>query len=126
MENLTYKKLSKFNYSDWIELLTKLMDWGLYDIPPGSPIITLRWSVNLNKGLMPFYLLGLMCYFDNFSLGAWLYFTLHGAYGVWWVIKDLVFPDPNFLRKTTVMSAVVLYVLMLLPYMLPGFLLISR
>ena len=81
-----------------VELLAKLMDWGLYDIPPGPAFITLRWTVNINKGLMPLYLISLMNYFDNFSLGAWLYLSLHGSYGVWWVIKDLVFPDANFLR----------------------------
>ena len=43
---------------------------------------------------MMFYLFGLMCYFDNFSLGAWVYLSLHGSYGLLWLAKDFVFPDP--------------------------------
>ena len=66
----------------------------MYHAPPGPPIFTVRYTVNLAKGTMMFYLFALMCYFDNFSLGAWVYLALHGSYGVLWLVKDIVFPDP--------------------------------
>ena len=45
---------------------------------------------------MPLYILGLMTYYNNFSRGAWLYFALHGSYGVFWIMGYCLFPNKNF------------------------------
>lgn len=60
--------------------------------------------VNFNKGTMMVYLFALMCYYDNWSLGAWIYLSLHGNYGLCWWFKDLVFPDAGFARPATFTS----------------------
>ena len=56
----------------------------------------MRYYVNLTKGLMVPYIYSLMVYFDNFSLGCWLYLALHGSYGLIWVTKDMILPDAGF------------------------------
>ena len=66
-----------------------------------------------------------MFYFWNFSRGAWIYFVLHGTYGWFWMLKHFTFPDTSFERKMTLLSALILWVCILLPYLLPGILMIS-
>lgn len=102
---------------DWI---IKTVEWIIYDIPPGPAFIPFRYTVNLAKGGMPFYILSLMFYFNNFSTAAWIYFCLHGSYGVFWVFRDVVFPDPGFLRKQTFISMLMPWPVALLPYLIPS------
>ena len=66
-----------------------------------------------------------MCYFDNWSLGAWIYLALHGNYGLVWLIKDRTFPDIGFTRPTTQFSALVPWITVLGPYYLIGYWLIG-
>jgi len=89
----------------------------IYEIPPGPAFIPMRYHANLHKGSMFFYILALMCYFDNFTLGAYLYLALHGSYGFFWLIKDITFPDPGFERNVTVMSFLMPWPIALIPYM---------
>lgn len=96
------------------------VDFIIYEIPPGKPFIPFRYSVNFAKGGMPFYILSLMFYFDNFSTAAWIYFCLHGSYGVFWVLRDVVFPDPGFLRKQTFLSMIMPWPVALFPYLIPS------
>jgi len=81
---------------DW---LCQTADWILYELPPGKPILPFRITVNFAKAAMPLFIFGLMVYYNNFSTAAWWYLCLHGSYGVFWVMKDLTFPDPGFCRK---------------------------
>ena len=53
----------------------------------------LKNPVNLHKGSTAFYVIGLMFFYDNFSIGAWIYLALHGSYGFLWLLKDQLFPD---------------------------------
>ena len=73
-----------------------VVDYITLSLPPGPPLIKMNIVVNLQKCLMPLYLLSLMVYFDNFSLGTWMYFVLHGSYGICWYVKDMVYPDASF------------------------------
>jgi hypothetical protein len=59
-----------------------------------------------------------MWYFDNYSLGAYTYLSLHGSYGFFWLLKDFVFPDPGFLRLVTAHSFVMPWFVALFPYMM--------
>jgi protein-S-isoprenylcysteine O-methyltransferase Ste14 len=101
-------------------------DWIYYELPPGEPFIPQAWYVNLHKGTMPLLILAMMTYYDNWSLGCWMYFALHGSYGVLWVMKDMTIPDKTFQRKCTLMSAVLPYPTFLLPYCLAGYLMCSN
>jgi hypothetical protein len=48
---------------------------GLYQFLPH------RWIINFQKGATFFYVLFMMFYFDNWSLGSYTYLALHGVYG---------------------------------------------
>ena len=109
-----------------IEQLGALMEWGLYSVPPGPRLLPVRYNVNFFKGTMPLYLISMMVYFDNYSLGAYLYLALHGMYGLIWVAKDVIFPDPSFAMKTTLSSALVMICAFFVPYAVPGYLMMRE
>ena len=83
-------------------------------------------TINFQKGLMPLYCLGLMVYFNNFSRGAWLYFTLHGSYGVLWILGYLIFPNKGFSHNITIAGCINSYLTVLGPYCLAAYLVNSR
>lgn len=86
-----------FKPKPWLETYNAWFDWLSNGLPgPGGKIIKQAWYVDLQKGGMPFYLLGLMIYFNNWSLGMWIYFVLYGTYGTLWLAKGFVFPDSSF------------------------------
>ena len=115
-----------FERSKLWESIQSFADWVIYEIPPGPAFIPFRYGVNLAKGGMPFFIFSLMVYYDNFSTAAWIYFCLHGSYGVFWVFRDLVFPDPGFTRKTTFISMLVPWPIALLPYLIPTYQIMTR
>lgn len=102
-------------------MVNDLNDWLCYSVPPGPEFIPFYTIVNFNKGTMMIYLFSLMVYFDNFSLGAWIYLALHGNYGLIWYIKDRTFPDAGFCRKATFISAILVPQLVLTPYYFIGY-----
>ena len=105
-----------FKTSPILENIAALNDFLCYNIPPGKPWIPMHFTVNFNKGTMMIYIFALMCYFDNFSLGAWVYLALHGNYGLIWFLKDRVFPDAGFSREATTLSALFPFPVVLIPY----------
>ncbi len=95
------------------------------DFLGGPKIVKLAWVVNFQKGLTFLWVLGLMYAFDNFSPVAWVYLGLHGTYGMVWLLKDRVLPDPNWERRVTIGSGLNAFLLVLGPYWSFSFLLIS-
>ena len=85
----------------------------------------MRYYVNGHKCTMPLYLFGMMVYFNNFSTGAWMYFCLHGSYGMFWLLKDMCFPDSHFAGMCTVASWLMPFPIALIPYSLPGYWMMS-
>jgi steroid 5-alpha reductase family enzyme len=67
-----------------------------------------------------------MIYFDNWSLGMWTYFILHGSYGVLWVIKGMITPDASFEEKVSITCAINAWVAVLGPYLIAGYMVASR
>jgi hypothetical protein len=51
------------------------------DLGPGPKCIPMNVNINMQKGLMTFYILGLMVYFENYSQAMFHYLLLHGSYG---------------------------------------------
>jgi len=66
----------------------------------------LNQIINLHKGLTPFVVLGLMSYYENFSLPAWVYLSLHGTYGCLWLLKEKIFPDHYFKEEINILTSV--------------------
>ena len=54
-----------------------------------------------------------------------LYAIMHGSYGIAWATKDWALPDKTFQARTSLGSAIVVWVLYLGPYMVPAYLLAS-
>jgi steroid 5-alpha reductase family enzyme len=75
---------------------------------------------------MPLYLLTLMVYFNNWSTGMWMYFVLHGSYGLIWVLKGMIFPDNSFEQYVSITCAVQAWLVVLGPYCIAGYKIASR
>lgn len=86
----------------------------------------LAWVINFQKGGTLLWVIGLMAYFDNWSVAAWTYAALHGSYGLLWLLKDAVFPDPNWEKKATIAGGLAAFALVLGPYWSFAYLLISN
>lgn len=92
----------------------------------GPKPITLQWAVNVHKIFTAFLIYGMMVYYDNYSIAAWVYLSLHGTYGYTWLIKDLSYPNPAFEKRITIFGIVYLYGGLIAWYWLMPWLLIAR
>jgi protein-S-isoprenylcysteine O-methyltransferase Ste14 len=104
----------------------KLNDLLGINFPPGPNCIPWYVVINFQKGLTLPFVLALMAYFDNYSASSYFYAAAHGSYGIVWVIKHFVAPDPKWFIKTTVSSQLLSFALILGPYWSMPYLLISR
>ena len=86
-------------------LLEKFRESLVFDLF-GPKLIQARILINLQKGGTFFFCLFLMWYYQNFSLGAYLYICLHGSYGMFWLLKDQAFPDKSFDNYMSVGSCI--------------------
>ena len=66
----------------------------------------LNQIINLHKGLTAFVVIGLMIFFDNFTIAPYVYLALHGTYGLLWLLKEKIFPDPYFKEKINFLTSV--------------------
>lgn len=109
-----------------LENLASFTDFMVYELPPGPPMIPMRVYVNLHKGSMFAYIMALMIYYDNWTIGAWIYLLMHGSYGFFWLLKDYTFPDVNFGRPVTISSFLMPWPIALIPYMMPAYWMVSE
>lgn len=86
----------------WIRLRAYLIE----DFLGGPKAIKFAWSINLQKGGTIVFVLALMAIYDVWTPTAWVYLGLHGSYGLVWLIKDSIFPDPSWQRRITIGGAV--------------------
>ena len=84
----------------------------------------LNQIINLHKGLTIFVVLSLMYFYNNFSISSWVYLSLHGTYGILWLLKEKIFPDPYFKDEINYPTALIGFIL-LGSYWVAPFLLIS-
>lgn len=101
----------------------------MFDLGGGPRPFKLAWIINLQKaGSFPFFGFLVWFYADATpaatSTAAWLYFALHGSYGLVWLLKDLLFPDAKWQGRATIPSCI-LGAIGLAAYWLAGWLIIS-
>ena len=84
----------------------------------------LNQIINLHKGLTLFVVAGLMFFYKNFSIAAWVYLSLHGTYGILWLLKEKIFPDQYFKEKINFITSVTGFIF-LGSYWIAPFILIS-
>ncbi|TVP67506.1 MAG: DUF1295 domain-containing protein [Nodularia sp. (in: Bacteria)] len=83
-----------------------------------------KYAINLSKGLTFFFILGLMFIYQNYTLGAWVYLALHGTYGFLWLLKDRIFPDPQWEQFVSIPQGIFVFMIVNLYWIAP-FILIS-
>ena len=66
----------------------------------------LNQLINLHKGMTAFVVLGLMFFYNNFTIAPLVYLALHGTYGLLWLLKEEIFPDPYFKEKINFLTSV--------------------
>tara|TARA_Y100000589_G_scaffold281075_1_gene277814 strand:+ start:371 stop:988 length:618 start_codon:yes stop_codon:yes gene_type:complete len=84
----------------------------------------LNQIINLHKGLTPLVVITLMIIYDNYSTPAWIYLSLHGTYGILWLLKEKIFPDPYFKEEIGTFTSITGFIL-LGSYWIAPFILIS-
>ncbi len=84
----------------------------------------LNQIINLHKGLTPLVVLGLMVFYSNFTTAPCVYLALHGTYGLLWLLKEKIFPDPYFKEKINFLTSVAGFIF-LGSYWIAPFILIS-
>ena len=84
----------------------------------------LNQIINLHKGLTVFVVAGLMMFYKNYSIAAWVYLSLHGTYGILWLLKEKIFPDPYFKEKINFVTSITGFIF-LGSYWIAPFILIS-
>ena len=84
----------------------------------------LNQIINLHKGLTVFVVAGLMIFYKNYSIAAWVYLSLHGTYGILWLLKEKIFPDPYFKEKINFITSITGFIF-LGSYWIAPFILIS-
>ena len=109
----------------WLEL-KKYNDYLSSSIPPSSITVPFNIVINCQKGLTGIYVIFLMYYFNNFSLTPYIYLSLHGTYGILWIIKDNIFPDLNYNKNITISSALLSIITVLGPYWVSPYLIIKN
>ena len=56
-----------------------------------------KYIIDFTKSVTWMAVLGLICYFNQTeNITAWIYFCLHGSYGIMWVMKSNIFPDKSW------------------------------
>lgn len=92
------------------EALSAFNEVYLYRLPGGTGRTAPRVPINLHKVTIGAVVLALMWRVGDFSLAAWLYLALHGSYGLFWLVKDVAFPDPSWRAPQSISSAVAVFV----------------
>lgn len=83
-----------------------------------------KHSINLHKGTTFLFILGLMLWYKNFTIGPWVYLALHGSYGMMWLLKDHMFPDKQWEEKMSIPMGIFAFVVLGLYWVAP-FILVS-
>ncbi len=109
----------------WAAGLRRLTSWLVEDAFGGPRPWTLAWVINFQKAGTFLFIGLLIWYYDNRSVGAWVYLALHGSYGLVWLIKDFAFPDPVWQKPITIAGGINAFIGVLGWYWVFGWLLIS-
>jgi protein-S-isoprenylcysteine O-methyltransferase Ste14 len=105
--------------------LGALARWLSHDFLGGPRPLRFSTVVNLQKGGTVLFVGGLMALYRNRSAEAFVYLGLHGSYGLAWLIKHLAFPDRRWNGRVTLGGAFLTFALVLGPYWLAPWLLVS-
>jgi steroid 5-alpha reductase family enzyme len=84
----------------------------------------IKHAIDSSKGLTAFFIVGLMWFYQNFTLGAWVYLALHGTYCAIWLLKSQIFPDKQWEEEIALPMGIFTFMVVNLYWVAP-FILIS-
>jgi hypothetical protein len=112
--------------SSWLAFADRFYRVSVAENPIGPPsFVRMGFLINLFKATTPVVVLLLMVWYSSFSFTSKLYFCLHGSYGLFWLFKEALFPDPSWNVRLSPGGAMMVAITLLL-YWSPGFLITSR
>ncbi|KEG12068.1 putative C-14 sterol reductase [Trypanosoma grayi] len=82
----------------------------------GPCVVKVSHVINVQKGGTLLVCLLMMKNSGNYSATATTYTALHGGYGLCWLLKELIFPDPKWQKHITLGSAIAIFTSVLGPY----------
>ena len=108
-----FTSIAKYFLSYLTNCLQLALNNTFSDFPHGVLSMKIRYPVNFQKGTTGPFILALMSYYNNYSLGSYLYLALHGTYGVLWITKDIAFPDRNCQAKAGFISIFIIIAILI-------------
>lgn len=88
--------------------------------------LKMRYSINAHKAATIAFLICMMHYYENFSIGPYVYLALHGTYVIVWFLKEVSFPDATWDTEIGFTKSALLFsILGPLGYWISPYLLIS-
>lgn len=62
-----------------------------------------KYFIDIHKGFTGLFILLLMYIFESWDNNtSWIYLSLHGTYGILWVLKSRIFPDKTWEKVTSI------------------------
>jgi protein-S-isoprenylcysteine O-methyltransferase Ste14 len=110
----------------WARWLFAKTEYLISDLGGGPRTLRIDQAINAQKLVTVLFIYGLMHWFDNFSLAAWVYLGLHGTYGYTWLVKDLAFPNAAMAKRMTPAGVLAFYALLGPAYWCLPWLFLSR
>jgi protein-S-isoprenylcysteine O-methyltransferase Ste14 len=92
----------------------------------GPKRVKLSWVINLHKAGTVAVVPLLMWWAGNWSTVAWVYWALHGSYGLCWLLKDRAFPDRAWEKRVTWASAALVSIFPLALYWVFPLMVVTR
>lgn len=106
--------------------MPKVRDYLTINLLGGPKPLQFRYVINFQKFTTLFALYAFMQYFQNFSTNAYLITALHGTYGLCWILKECILPDPRYKNVYITIPSSLLNLTILVLYWPPGFIIISQ
>jgi protein-S-isoprenylcysteine O-methyltransferase Ste14 len=113
------------NMNPMLKRFLAIRDYLTEDFLGGPKLLTLALAINLQKGATVLFVLALMALYDVWTPTAWTYLGLHGSYGLIWLLKEMVFPDPSWQKKITLGGAINAWLFVLGPYWIAPWLIVA-
>ena len=93
----------------WARTVFRIVNYLIEDVGGGPRVFKLAHALNFHKLITIFVILWMMEITDNYSVGAWVYLSLHGIYGWCWLMKDAAGRDSSVDRPVTFGAIACLY-----------------
>lgn len=110
----------------WATFLYCITKYCSEDLFGGPRLWRLSTVINMQKCMTVPLFVFFMWHYGRPTHPAFTFLVLHGSYGIVWLLKHFVFPDPRFNVPITTGGSIASFILVLAPYWIGGWLLMSH